>query len=213
MDNLDKLLDAIEHPEKFSTEELLQLLSDPDTHRLYQVLCATRAQSFTSEPEALTEETIDAQWQRLKKRKRKPLLFRRLADRKVAAVISLVIISCSIVAVGVSMSLRQAGKVSSTSDVTTLIPDDVTGNPTETAETLSLPKDTVIIFEDRTLDNILKELAPYYGVTVDLKHSTSKETRLFLKWESTTTLDNLIEHLNSFDRINLTINENIVTDY
>lgn len=212
MDKLDKLLEAIEYPEKFSTEELQQLLSDPDTHRLYQVLCATRAQSFISEPETLTEETIDAQWQRLKKRERKPLLFRWLADRKVAAVISLVIISCSIVAVGVSMSLRQSEKATST-DVTGLLPNDVTGNPSETAETLSLPKDTVIIFEDRTLDDVLKELAPYYGVAVELKYPKSKETRLFLKWESTTTLGDLIEHLNSFDRINLTINENIITDY
>ncbi|MDE6337367.1 MAG: DUF4974 domain-containing protein, partial [Muribaculaceae bacterium] len=176
-------------------------------------LCATRAQSFTSEPETLTEKTIDAQWQRLKKRKRKPLLIRWLADRKVAAVISLVIISCSIVAVGVAMSLRQSEKATSASDVTGLLSDDVTENPSEIAETVVLPKDTVIIFEDRTLDDVLKELAPYYNVTVDLKHSTSKETRLFLKWESATPLDNLIEHLNSFDRINLTINENIVTDY
>ncbi|MDE5881059.1 MAG: DUF4974 domain-containing protein [Muribaculaceae bacterium] len=213
MDNLDKLLDAIEYPEKFSTEELKQLLTDSETRQLYELLCATRAQSFTSEPQPLTEETINAQWQRLKKRERKPLLLRWLTDRKVAAVISLVIISCSIVAVGVSMSLRQAGKVSSTSDVTTLIPDDMTGKPSDIAETVALPKDTVIIFEDRTLDDVLKELAPYYGVTVELKHSTSKQTRLFLKWESTTTLDDLIEHLNSFDRINLTINENIVTDY
>lgn len=212
MDNLDKLLEAIEHPENFSTEELQQLLSDPDTHRLYQMLCATRAQSFIFEPETLTEEIIDAQWQRLK-RKRNPLLLHWLADRKVAAVISLVIISCSIVAVGVSMSLRQSEKTTSAPDVAGLLPDDATVNPAETAETVSLPQDTVIIFEDRTLDDVLKELAPYYGVAVELKYSKSKETRLFLKWESTTSLDDLIEHLNSFDRINLTINENIITDY
>ncbi len=213
MDNLDKLLEAVEHPESFSSDELQHLISDPEMLQLYKVLCVTRAQSFASESENLTDEMIDAQWQRLKTANRKPFLLRWFATRKAAAVISLVIISCSIVAVGVSISLRQSEKNTSTSELAASIADDTTDNMVITSETVSLPKDTVIIFEDKRLNDVLTELAPYYGVTVELKRPQTKEVRLFLQWDSTTTIDELIEHLNSFDRINLTINENVITDY
>ncbi len=209
MDNLDKLLEAIEHPDRFSDTELNDLLSDPETHRLYELLCASRADAFVKASTS-DESEIERQWQLFKAKRRKKSFFAWISNRNIAAVIALLIASCSIIMVGVSLSNRFLGNSEkpSTEQVTApQLADDVA-----TAQT-QLLKDTVIVFEDEKLDKILDIVAPYYNVKVDLKSPSYKDVRLFLKWESTTSIDDLLEHLNSSDRINLLLKEDVITDY
>ncbi len=209
MDNLDKLLEAIEHPDRFSDAELNDLLSDPETHRLYELLCASRADAFVKASTS-DESEIERQWQLFKAKRRKKSFFAWISNRNIAAVIALLIASCSIIMVGVSLSNRFLGNSEkpSTEQVTApQLADDVA-----TAQT-QLLKDTVIVFEDEKLDKILDIVAPYYNVKVDLKSPSYKDVRLFLKWESTTGIDDLLEHLNSSDRINLLLKEDVITDY
>ncbi|MDE6479185.1 MAG: hypothetical protein K2L45_02870 [Muribaculaceae bacterium] len=209
MDNLDKLLEAIEHPERYSESELLELLSDPATKQLYRLMCASRAEEFRHHSPDASE--VDRQWDRFKAKRRRKSFFSWIYNRKVAAVAAVLIASCSIIVVGVSLSDRFLGKsdrqeIDQAAMETTL--------PSETAQLLSRQgNDTVIVFEDEKLDMILAEIAPYYNVKVDLKYTSSRGVRLFLRWESTTGLPDLIEHLNSFDRINLFLKDDVITDY
>lgn len=208
MDNLDKLLEAIEHPENLSTEELQQLMSDPEIEALYRLLCASRSKSFSvSEPD---DETISSEWNNLMSKKRKLTFIKWVTGRKAAAVISFVILSCSIAAVGISMKNKQSEKTLAETPVSNT---DISYLEETNISNTTLPKDTVIIFENEKLDKILNDISPYYNLTVDLRSPRSKEVRLFLKWDSSTPIDELIDHLNTFERINLILNENTLTDY
>lgn len=209
MDNLDKLLEAIEHPERFSESELQELLSDPETNRLYLLMCASRAEEFLHDTPDASE--ADRQWNLFKRKRRRKSFFSWIYSRKTAAVAAVLIASCSVIMVGVSLSNRFLGK----SDVQEIDQTAIAINqPEEADEKVPLQvNDTVIVFEDEKLDKILAEIAPYYNVNVDLKYPSSRGVRLFLKWESNTGLPELIEHLNSFDRINLFLKDGVITDY
>ena len=211
MDNIDKLIEAVEHPENFSDSELKALISDPEAMKLYRLLCASRSVAFVSES-SLDSEEIDNQWQRFNNQRRRKTFFFRFYNRKVAAVAAFLIASCSIIVVGVSLNnhIKQNSDNSKHKEIT--VSDTAPHQETEQS-TLPALNDTVIIFEDQKLDMILSKIAPYYNAKVDLKNPKSKEVRLFLKWDSKTSLDDLIEHLNSFDRINLFLNEDAITDY
>ncbi len=209
MDNLDKLLEAIEHPDRFSDSELHELLSDPETRQLYELLCASRAESFMNNS-TTDEAEIDRQWQLFKSKRRRKSFFAWISNRKIVAVVAVLIASCSIIVVGVSLSNRFLGnaeKEPSEQTAAAQIPEDVAPMQTQPLN------DTVIVFEDEKLDKILSVVAPYYNVKVDIQSPSSKEVRLFLKWESTTSIDELIEHLNSSDRINLSLKQDVITDY
>lgn len=208
MDNLDKLLEAIEHPENLSTEELQQLMSDPEIEALYRLLCASRSKSFSiSEPD---DKTISSEWNNLMSKKRKQTFIKWFTGRKASAVISFVILSYSIAAVGISMKNKQSEKTLAETPVSNT---DISYMEEKNIPNTTLPKDTVIIFENEKLDKILNDISPYYNLTVDLRSPRSKEVRLFLKWDSSTPIDELIDHLNTFERINLILNENTLTDY
>lgn len=211
MDNLDKLLEAIEHPENFSPEELKQILSDRETQKLYDLLCATRGLSFTHP--TLSKEDVDHEWEKLKRNNKKRSFLTWFVRKKAAAVIILSLISCSIVAVGISFKVTQSEKKYADTELITSKP----ATSTLQLKNIELDKyslnDTIIIFENEKLDVILNKISPYYKIKVDLTSPYSKEVRLFLKWDSTMPVDELIEHLNTFDRINLSLNDTILTDY
>ncbi len=208
MDNLDKLLEAIEHPEHFSDTELHELLSDTETRQLYELLCASKAESFLKDSTP-DEAEIDRQWQLFKAKRRRKSFFSWISNRKIAAVIAVLIASCSIIVVGVSLSNKFLGNSEKQAEQTVAaqLAEEVAPAQNQTLN------DTVIIFEDEKLDKILDVVAPYYNVKVDLQSPSSKEVRLFLKWESTTSIEELIDHLNSSDRINLSLKQDTITDY
>ena len=172
-------------------------------------MCASRAEEFLHDSPDASE--TDRQWNLFKTKRRRKTFFSWIYNRKVAAVAALLIASCSIIVVGVSLSNRFSGKsdgyeIDQTSMATNL-PAEANVHVNQQVN------DTVIVFEDEKLDKILAEMAPYYNVKVDLKYPSSRGVRLFLKWESTTGLPELIEHLNSFDRINLYLKDGVITDY
>ncbi|MDE6741029.1 MAG: hypothetical protein K2J58_01715 [Muribaculaceae bacterium] len=209
MDNLDKLFEAIEHPERYSESELQHLLSDPETNQLYRLMCASRAEEFLHDSPDATE--VDRLWDSFKAKQQRKKRFSWLYSRKVAAVVAVLIASCSIIVVGVSLSNRFLGK-SDRQEIDQTAME--TALPSETPQLSNQQaNDTIIVFEDEKLDKILAEVAPYYNVKVDLKYPSSKGVRLFLRWESATSLPDLIEHLNSFDRINLFLKDDVITDY
>ena len=41
MDKYELVLDIVEHPEKYTSEQLAEIMSDPETREIYNLLCKT----------------------------------------------------------------------------------------------------------------------------------------------------------------------------
>lgn len=72
-DNIDLLLDALEHPENYSDAEVEQILADPEAREVYDML---RKTADVSAP--VSEINLDEEWRRFeaKQPKRGPILLR-----------------------------------------------------------------------------------------------------------------------------------------
>ena len=61
MDKMDKyelVLDIVEHPEKYTSGQLAEIMSDQETREIYNLLCKTE-----SAIEANEEVDVDAEWE------------------------------------------------------------------------------------------------------------------------------------------------------
>lgn len=58
-DNIDRLLDALEHPENYSDAEVEQLLTDPEAREVYDML---RKTADASAP--VSDINLDDEWRR-----------------------------------------------------------------------------------------------------------------------------------------------------
>lgn len=214
---MDKFLKAIEladHPEKFSDSELTFLLEEPEIREIYDTICQVDS-AFVS-PKSVTVDEVNAQWSRfiLKKdasERKKWLLFG--GSRSVAAVV-VAITSVTALAFGIGFMSRYLSESTPVSKVQTVEKEAIYDATVK--ETDLLPSDsttyvvTSVIFENETLGKILKDISHHYGLSFEVVNDDAMNIRLFYRWNTADEAADVVRQLNSFDRIRLTLEDDIL---
>ena len=215
-DNIDRLLDALEHPENYNDTEIEQLLTDPDEREVYEML---RKTADISAP--VPEINIDEEWRRFeaKQPKRRPVILRWLsfmASRNAAAVVTALVDTLAVVAatIGVTHYFNANKEMAQTEQTepqkqTAIADSKVAPTDTIPAETTPLPE--TIVFKGENLERILADMAGYYGVTVKFNQDAAKSLLLYFEWDQSLPLSEVVEQLNNFEQINITITDKILT--
>lgn len=212
MENYNIVYDLIEHPENFSSEEVHEILSNPEMKEIYKILCQLST-VFNAENN-ISEELIDEEWERLnakpaiKPEIQKCFSGRLISSSRVASVSLIFFSSLIALAVGISVSLSVAHKKSkdssefSSTNVSQMISsgDTITSKVNEETE-----KSGPVIFEDIPLEDILKVISHYYNVSVKFRNPDTAEIHLFYKFDARKPLEDIVEQLNTFERISISI--------
>ena len=72
-------------------------------------------------------------------------------------------------------------------------------------------KNTPVIFNNVELQQIMKYVAEGYDVKVEFKNKTVGSIRFYLQWEADDTLQEIIDKINHFEKVHLTLNEETIT--
>lgn len=215
-DNIDRLLDALEHPEKYSDAEVEQLLTDPEAREVYDIL---RRTADVSAP--VPEINIDDEWRRFeaKQPKRRPLIFRWLsfvASRNAAAVVIALVGTLAVVAatIGVTHYFIADNELAQTEQTepqkrTNIANANVAPTDTIPAETTSLPE--TIVFKGENLERILADMAEYYGAKFKFNQDAAKSLKLYFEWDQSLPLNEVVEQLNNFEQIDITLTDKVLT--
>ncbi len=215
-DNIDLLLDALEHPENYSDAEVEQILADPEAREVYDML---RKTADVSAP--VPEINIDDEWRRFeaKQPKRSPLIFRWLsfvASRNAAAVVIALVGTLALVGatIGVTHYFIADKEMAQTEQAepqkqTAITHSNVASTDTIPDETTPLPETTV--FKGENLERILADIAGYYGATVKFDQDAAKSLQLYFEWDQSLPLDKVVEQLNNFEQIDITLTDKVLT--
>lgn len=215
-DNIDRLLDALEHPENYSNAEVEQILTDPEAREVYDML---RKTADASAP--VSEINLDEEWRRFeaKQPKRRPVILRWLsfmASRNAAAVIIALVGTLAVVAatIGVTHYFNANKEMAQTEQAEqqkqTAIADSKVA-PTDTIPTETTPLPETIVFKGENLGKILADMAGYYGVTVKFNQDAVKSLQLYFEWDQSLPLNEVVEQLNNFEQINITLTDKALT--
>lgn len=215
-DNIDRLLDALEHPEKYSDAEVEQILADPEAREVYDIL---RKTADVSAP--VPEINIDDEWRRFeaKQPKRRPVILRWLsfmASRNAAAVVIALVGTLAVVAatIGVTHYFIADNELAQTEQTepqkrTNIANANVAPTGTIPSETTPLPK--TIVFKGENLERILADIAEYYGATVKFNQDAAKSLKLYFEWNQSLPLNEVVEQLNNFEQIDITLTDKVLT--
>lgn len=215
-DNIDLLLDALEHPENYSDAEVEQILADPEAREVYDIL---RKTADVSAP--VSEINLDEEWRRFeaKQPKRSPIILRWLsfmASRNAAAVIIALVGTIAVVGatIGVThyfISNKEMAQTEQTEPQkqTAITHSNVAPTDTIPAETTPLPE--TIVFKGENLERILADMAGYYGVTVKFNQDAAKSLLLYFEWDQSLPLNEVVEQLNNFEQIDITLTDKVLT--
>ena len=67
--------------------------------------------------------------------------------------------------------------------------------------------DSVCIFSNTPLDEMVQKLAIYYNKVADIRNDEAHDVRLYYKWVLNDNLERVVIDLNHFDRVNLAIED------
>ena len=219
MENYDMLLNLVENPDKYSPMEIREILSNPERKEIYEILC--KISSALNSNDRISDEFIDTEWLRLNSensvdlKSRKPF-FRHwiLPSSRIASFAVIILSSVVALAVGIAVTISVVDKKTEVNQVvkplanakrTATFSDTVIMSPEDRA-TEVYP----VIFEDTSLEEILKAVSKHYDVSVEFKSQESAGIHLFYKLDTRQPLDDIIEQLNTFDRIDISKEENIL---
>lgn len=214
--NIDRLLDALEHPENYSDAEVEQLLTDPEAREIYDML---HKAADVSSP--VPEINLDEEWRRFeaKQPKRSPLIFRWLsfvASRNAAAVVIALVGTLAVVAatIGVTHYFIADKELAQTEQTEPRKQTDIANAnvaPTDTIPSETTPLPETIVFKGENLERILADIAEYYGATVKFNQDAAKFLKLYFEWDQSLPLNEVVEQLNNFEQINIILTDKVLT--
>lgn len=215
-DNIDRLLDALEHPENYSDAEVEQLLTDPEVREVYDML---HKAADASAP--VPEIDLDDEWRRFEAKypRRRPLIFRWLsfvASRNAAAAVLALVGTLAVVAatIGVTHYFIADKELAQTEQIEPQKQTDIANAnvaPTDTIPSETTPLPETIVFKGENLERILADIAEYYGATVKFNQDAAKSLQLYFEWDQALPLKEVVDQLNNFEQINITLTDKVLT--
>lgn len=220
----DMLLDLLEHPEKYSETQKDELLGDEEVNELYQLQVETRQSlDFAKSKEKMKMPSIDAEWEKLKEEKQQKEEMSQNAEtqqtaklfslwspmRKVAAVAAVLVVSgITFAAIHLVTRSHQPSDnsntelVASQKDSIQQVSAPQKSNIEEKTDSASLAQ-LPLVYENAELQNILTPIVGHFHLQVTYQNESARHIRLFLQLEKNMSLDDIIELLNHFEKVNI----------
>ena len=206
-EKIQLLLDMQEHPEQFSEQALKTMLDDPEVRELMEATAQLKQAMMSDEN---NENDVDAEWQRFAQTH----LTEQKPDRswlKIAATFIGILMMSGIAfaAIHIIRNVSNAGldPQEPIQKTTVANPNQL---PADTLKTDSIPP-KVVRYDEATLEQILTDMADYYGLTLNWKSEEAKTLRLFYIWNKQQSAVEAIRSMNSFERIRLELSDSILT--
>ena len=213
------LFDIQEHPERYTDEQIESLLADEEVKDFFEELAMARMAGKKAKSEKVD---VDEAWKKFSKQHvsdeaddasgtavRRWLLSRRMKIS--ASIIGVIFLSGVAWATAIhqgwvkgfssSDNSSHINKVEQTSASASLSADSIKG------KTMVAKKNSVdmkpMVFDNAELKDVLTLFASFYQVKVEYVNAEAQHVRLFFNWDKQRSLQQNIEILNAFDRINI----------
>ena len=212
MNKTDLLFHMLDNPDQYSEAQWQDILADDECRELYALMAKTKSATQSSQ---ITDDEIDAEWQRLSQSKQNHAtvipLWRKIAA---AAAIMIAVFGFTYAAIrtgffGVDKiitSKETPHKVENVDSVATkeneATTQEISQDTEENTEKASV-KTEPRLYDNVPLEQILTELSAYYNVDVDYCSEDVRSLRLYYQWEPEYSLDKVIEMLSHFETFNI----------
>ena len=194
------LFDMQEHPEKYTDEHIERLLADEEVKDFLRDLAMARMAGKKATPKKVD---VDKAWKEFANGSYRNRM------KIAASIVGIIFLS------GVALAAVQNGWLNfSTSDKVVdnkamaeqIVPSNTLANDSIKAMTVE-PTDSLdmkpVVFDNAELGTILMQMADFYHVKVEYMNANTQHVRLFFNWNKTKTLEQNLELLNAFDRIQI----------
>ena len=219
MDKFEKILDIIDHQEKYSDEEIREILQDEECRKLYQTMM--EVDSALENPSPIIN--VDEEWEKFSQEHQlqeeatqnaaqeaasHPITWRKLA----ASIAGFVLISGIAFAAIHTYIKRSQEPTQVTADTHPEVINSDSAKQVAAKDSLTHPKPEKPAihktFENVAFEQMISEIASYYDLQVKFENNEDKTLRLYYEWNSHSSIENIVKELNQFENVNIELQQN-----
>ncbi len=214
-ENIRQLLEMLDHPEAYTEQEIHDIINrDENTRETYRLMVEAKRSSRSRHDD--TPVDVDAAWQRFHQRLQ-PKQHGRGWMKIAASFIGVLLVS-GIAFAAIHIVRHYVGQDMPTPPQETqmvephqqIIPDDTV--KVEMTDTIA-PKTTMepVVFDNVPLEEMLPEIAAHYDATVTFGNNKARLLRFRFVWNPQQGIDQVVNDLNQFESLTVTLKDNQIT--
>ena len=196
-ENIRQLLEMLNNPDAYSEQEIRDIINrDEDTRETYRIMVETKRSSRHRQDKEPVD--VDAAWNKFNQ-KLQPKQHSRNWMKMAASFIGLLLVS-GIAFAAIHMVLQYHHSETLDAELTTNTESPATTAPADTIASDNVP-----------LEDMLKEIAAHYHVKVTFQNDEVRDFRFRFVWNPQQGIEQVINDLNQFERLTVTLNEHEMT--
>lgn len=220
MDKFEKILDIIDHQEKYSDEEIREILQDEECRKLYQTMM--EVDSALESPSPIIN--VDEEWEKFcQKHQLQEEATQNAAQeavshpitswRKLAASIAGFVLISGIAFAAIHTYIKRSQEPTQvTADTHPEVINSDSAKQVAAKDSLTHPKPEKPAihktFENVAFEQMISEIASYYDLQVKFENNEDKTLRLYYEWNSHSSIENIVKELNQFENVNIELQQN-----
>lgn len=220
MDKFEKILDIIDHQEKYSDEEIREILQDEECRKLYQTM--VEVDSTLENPSPIIN--VDEEWEKFSQEHQLQEEATQNAAqeaashpitswRKLAASIAGFVLISGIAFAAIHTYIKRSQEPTQvTADTHPEVINSDSAKQVAAKDSLTHPKPEKPAihktFENVAFEQMISEIASYYDLQVKFENNEDKTLRLYYEWNSHSSIENIVKELNQFENVNIELQQN-----
>ncbi len=220
MDKFEKILDIIDHQEKYSDEEIREILQDEECRKLYQTMM--EVDSALESPSPIIN--VDEEWEKFSQEHQLQEEATQNAAqeaashpitswRKLAASIAGFVLISGIAFAAIHTYIKRSQEPTQvTADTHPEVINSDSAKQVAAKDSLTHPKPEKPAihktFENVAFEQMISEIASYYDLQVKFENNEDKTLRLYYEWNSHSSIENIVKELNQFENVNIELQQN-----
>ena len=220
MDKFEKILDIIDHQEKYSDEEIREILQDEECRKLYQTMM--EVDSALENPSPIIN--VDEEWEKFSQEHQLQEEATQNAAqeaashpitswRKLAASIAGFVLISGIAFAAIHTYIKRSQEpIQVIADTHPEVIKSDSAKQVAAKDSLTHPKPEKPAihktFENVAFEQMISEIASYYDLQVKFENNEDKTLRLYYEWDSHLSIENIVKELNQFENVNIKLQQN-----
>lgn len=210
MDKFEKILDIIDHQEKYSDEEIHEILQDEECRKLYQTM--VEVDSALESPSPIIN--VDEEWEKFSQKHQLQEVSHPITSWcKLAASIAGFVLISGIAFAAIHTYIKRSQETTQvTADTHPEVIKSDSAKQVAAKDSLTHPKPEKPAihktFENVAFEQMISEIASYYDLQVKFENNEDKTLRLYYEWNSHSSIENIVKELNQFENVNIELQQN-----
>ena len=210
MDKFEKILDIIDHQEKYSDEEIREILQDEECRKLYQTMM--EVDSALESPSPIIN--VDEEWEKFSQEHHLQEVSHPITSwHKLAASIAGFVLISDIAFAAIHTYIKRSQEPTQvTADTHPEVIKSDSAKQVAAKDSLTHPKPEKPAihktFENVAFEQMISEIASYYDLQVKFENNEDKTLRLYYEWNSHSSIENIVKELNQFENVNIELQQN-----